>query len=254
MLSNKKQIIQIKSTDEVKVLEALEKRNDPDALRLKRFLAMPDLSRQKGSPIAELAECIIALPRFRDFEVLNVPEIVGYGLSFDLFNFPFDHPARSRSDTYFVDDNNILRTHTTVMWYYHLNLPEVKEKIKTHQSVGALSHGRVYRKDEIDRFHLPVFHQIDGWYLCPKENHVVTIQDLQNVLIEIAKAIFGESVKYRFNIDQFPYTDPSVEMEIEVKGKWMEVLGCGIVRGGVLKNFGVDPDEYNGWAGTAGYG
>lgn len=248
MLSNKKQIIQIKSTDEAKVLETLDKRSDSDALRLKRFLAMPDLSRQKGSPIAELAERIITLPRFHDFDVLNVPEIVGYSLSFDLFNFPLDHPARSRSDTYFLDDNNILRTHTTVMWYYHLNLPEVKEKIKKHQSVGALSYGKVYRKDEIDRFHLPVFHQIDGWYLCPKEDHVITIQDLQGVLIEIAKVIFGESVKYRFNIDQFPYTDPSVEMEIEIKGKWMEVLGCGIVRGSVLKNFGVDPDEYNGWA------
>ena len=230
------------------LVKKIEERQDPDGLRLKRFLNMPDLSRTPGSPLAELAERIVTLPRFTEFEVLRVPEIVPYDVSFDLFNFPPDHPARNSSDTYFVDRENVLRTHTTVMWYYHLGLSQVKSKIEKEKSVGALSHGKVYRKDEIDRFHMPVFHQIDGWYLCRKKDHVIVIKDLQDVLVEIAEAIFGENVKYRFNVDQFPYTDPSVEMEIEVKEKWMEVLGCGIVRNNVLKNFGVDPDKYNGWA------
>ncbi|MEK7582602.1 MAG: hypothetical protein AAB452_01955, partial [Patescibacteria group bacterium] len=159
-----------------------------------------------------------------------------------------DHPARTPSDTYFVDKDHILRTHTTVMWYYHLNLPEVREKIKNGQPVGALSYGKVYRKDEIDRFHMPVFHQIDGWYLCRKKDHVIVIQDLQDVLSEMAGAIYGKDVKHRFNTDQFPYTDPSLEMEIEVGGRWLEVLGSGVVKGAVLENFGVDPNEYNGWA------
>lgn len=233
---------------EEKLIEDLQKRNDPEAERLKRFLAMPDLTRTPGSPLAELVERIITLPRFSDFEILKVPEIVRYDISFDLFDFPADHPARNPSDTYFVDKNHILRTHTTVMWYYHLNLPEVKEKIKNSQSVGALSYGKVYRRDEIDRFHMPVFHQIDGWYLCPKKEHIITIQDLQDVLLEMAKAVYGENVKYRFNTDQFPYTDPSLEMEIEVENRWLEVLGAGVVKGTVLKNFGVDPNEYNGWA------
>lgn len=240
--------VKIDSSEEVKLAESLNKRSDPEGLRLKRFLAMPDLSRMPGSPLAELAERIIALPRFADFKVLNAPEIVGYSLCFDLFNFPPDHPARSNSDTYFVDDRNILRTHTTVMWYYHLNLPDVKKEIEMGHPVGALSHGKVYRKDEIDRNHMNVFHQIDGWYLCRKAEHLITIQDLQDVLSEIAKAIFGENIKYRFNSDQFPYTDPSLEMEVEIGGRWIEVLGAGVVRGSVLKNFGVDPDEYNGWA------
>src|SRR3989344_2436624 len=260
--------ITIKSDEQARIISSLDSRKDPDGLRLKRYLKMPDLSRTAGNPIAELAGRIIALPRFADFEVLNVPEIVRYDVSFDLFNFPPDHPARNPSDTYFVDPapsssadhhsergrawngagQHVLRTHTTVMWYYHLGLPQVKSKIEKGKSVGALSHGKVYRKDEIDRFHMPVFHQIDGWYLVRREEKVITIDDLKEVLTEIAKAIFGEKVEHRFNIDQFPYTDPSVEMEVKIKERWVEVLGCGIVRGTVLKNFGVDTDVYNGWA------
>ena len=118
--------IEIKSPEESELVKQLEGRTDSDGLRLKRFLAMPDLSRTPDSPLAELAERIVALPRFADFNVLKVPEIVRYDVSFDLFNFPSDHPARNPSDTYFVDQENVLRTHTTVMWYYHLGLPQVK--------------------------------------------------------------------------------------------------------------------------------
>ena len=175
-----------------------------------------------------------------EFKNLVVPEIVGYDISFDLFNFPSDHPARNPSDTYFIDENHILRPHTTVMWYYHLNLPEVNNKIKKGEPVGALSYGKVYRKDEIDRSHMNVFHQMDGWYLCKKEEKIITSQDLRNVLIEIAQAVFGVGVQYRFNEDKFPYTDPSLEMEIEKNGKWIEILGSGVVSGGVLKNLGID--------------
>ena len=240
--------ITIDSPEEQELQKELVNKHDPLSERLKRYLAMPDLSRTPGSPLAELVERVLSLPRFADFEVLKVPEIIRYDISFDLFNFPADHPARTPSDTYFVDKDHILRTHTTVMWYYHLNLPEVREKIKNGQPVGALSYGKVYRKDEIDRFHMPVFHQIDGWYLCRKKDHVIVIQDLQDVLSEMAGAIYGKDVKHRFNTDQFPYTDPSLEMEIEVGGRWLEVLGSGVVKGAVLENFGVDPNEYNGWA------
>ncbi len=243
-----KRFVKIESPEEIKIAEHLNKRDDSEGLRLKNFLAMPDLSRTVGNPISDLAERIVNLPSFVDFKILNVPEIVDYGISFDLFNFPPEHPARSASDTYFIDKNNVLRTHTTVMWYYHLNLPDVKEKIKKGDSVGALSYGKVYRKDEIDRNHMNVFHQMDGWYLCRKNDRVITVDDLQNILIEIAKAIFGGNVKYRFNSDQFPYTDPSLEMEVEIAGRWIEVLGAGVVSGKVLKNLGVNPDEYNGWA------
>lgn len=233
---------------EEKLIKALQKRHDPEAERLKRFLAMPDLTRTPGSPLADLARRIVNLPRFSEFKNIEAPEIIRYDISFDLFNFPLDHPARKPSDTYFVDANHVLRTHTTVMWYYHLNLPEVKSKIKKGEPVGALSYGKVYRRDEIDRQHMNVFHQMDGWYLCRREDHIISIDDLQDVLAEIARAIFGQDIKYRFNTDEFPYTDPSIEMEIQISRRWIEVLGAGVVRGSVLKNLGVNPKEYNGWA------
>lgn len=225
----------------------LKEKSDPESKRLVRFLDMPDLSRTPGSPIYELVKRIINLKDFADFDVIKVPEIVPANVSFDLFDFPKDHPARSKSDTYYID-SHILRTHTTIMWYYYLNEEVIKENIKNGLPVGSLSYGKVYRKDEIDRSHMNVFHQMDGWYLCKKEEKVIKSEDLQNVLIKIAQSVFGNDVKYRFNEDKFPYTDPSLEMEIEHNGKWVEVLGSGVVKGKVLKNLGVDPDVYNGWA------
>jgi phenylalanyl-tRNA synthetase alpha chain len=236
------------SPEEKRLREELFKREDIEAVRLKRFLGMPDLSRLEGNPVKELVSRIIALPDFKDFDVVHVPEIVSAKESFDPFNFPLDHPARSRSDTYYVDEEHILRTHTTVMWSYYLNLPEVKEKIKNGVSTGVFAYGKVYRKDEIDRHHMPVFHQIDGLYLCKREEKEIGIHDLQEVLASIAKAIFGNDIKYRFNKDKFPYTDPSLEMEIDLNGAWVEVLGAGVVESKVLDNFGVDSKIWNGWA------
>lgn len=211
---------------------------------------MPDLSRTPGSPLYELVQRIRAIPDFKQFDVIDVPEIMGTDIVFDPFDFPKDHPARSRSDSYFVDDTHVLRTHTTVMWYYWLKEKSVQERIAAGEAIGAISFGKVYRKDEIDRKHMNVFHQIDGWYLARKEEKIITIDDLKKVLSDIAKAAFGPEVKYRFNPDTFPYTDPSLEMEIDKDGNgtWVEVLGAGIVKGSVLDNLGVDSSVWNGWA------
>jgi len=235
------------NSEEVLLKKELQEKLDPESKRLIRFLDMPDLSRTLTSPIYELVQRIISLKDFSDFDVIKVPEIVPADVSFDLFDFPRDHPARSKSDTYYIG-NNILRTHTTIMWYYYLKEIVIKEKIKHGLPVGSLSYGKVYRKDEIDRSHMNVFHQMDGWYLCRKDEKIITSEDLQNVLINIARSVFGEDMQYRFNEDTFPYTDPSLEMEIERDGIWVEVLGSGVVKGKVLKNLGVDPDIYNGWA------
>jgi phenylalanyl-tRNA synthetase alpha chain len=240
--------ITIKSPEEDSLKNELAKKQDAESKRMHRFLNMPDLTRVKGSPIYELANRIINVDSFKDFDVVKVPEIVGTDVSFDLFDFAGDHPARSKSDTYYVDDNNILRPHTTVMWYYWLKESGIKSKIKKEESVGAFSYGKVYRKDEIDRHHMNVFHQMDGWYLCPKIKKIIGTKELQDVLIEIAQSVFGDNIEYRFNKDTFPYTDPSIEMEIKVSGRWVEVLGSGVVKGSVLKKLGVDPDVYNGWA------
>lgn len=228
--------------------QELHKREDAEALRIKRYLTMPDLSRTPGSPINEMVERILAQPDFQGFDVVETPEMVSTEIGFDLFDFPADHPARNKSDTYYVDDTHILRTQTTVMWYYYLQQKEIQERMAKGESVGAFSFGKVYRKDEIDRHHMNVFHQLDGWYLAPKEKEQIGTPELQAVLTSIAKAVFGEQVVGRFNPDTFPYTDPSLEMEIDKDGKWIEVLGSGVVKGSVLEKFGIDSTKWNGWA------
>lgn len=240
--------ITISREEEQRLRQYLESRQDPEAQRIKRFLAMPDLSRMDGNPLHEIVQRILAMPDYRNFDVIDVPEIVPADVSFDLFDFPEDHPARSKSDTYYVDDHNILRTHTTVMWNYYLNQEDVKNRMAEGKPVGSFSYGKVYRKDEIDRNHMNVFHQIDGWYLSPKDQELIGIPELEKVLADIAKAVFGPDIKYRFNSDTFPYTDPSLEMEVEVNGRWVEVLGSGVVKGKVLDNHGVDSTKWNGWA------
>lgn len=233
---------------EAELRKVLANRTDAESLRMQRFLDMPDLSRTETSPLYEIAQRVINLPEYQNFDIIRIPEIVPTDITFDLFDFPADHPARSKSDTYYVDDNNILRTHTTVMWYYFLNDPSVIERMAKNQPVGGFCFGKVYRKDEIDRRHMNIFHQIDGWYLAPKDQEEITKETLSNVLVNIAQAVFGKDVKYRINDDKFPYTDPSLEMEIEVDGKWVEVLGSGVVKGSVLDKLGVDSSKWNGWA------
>ncbi len=250
------QEITIQSDEEKKAYAELKKRTDPEGLREQRFLDMPDLSRMEGSPIRELAMRIVELPRFEGFDVIQIPEIVPVRESFDLFNFPKDHPARSRSDTYYVNDSYILRPHTTIMWYYYLRLPAIKARIAKGDPIGILSYGKVYRKDEIDRKHMNVFHQMDGLYLCRKEEKKIGLPDLEDVLAAIAKAFYGPDIKYRFNPDMFPYTDPSIEMEVDMNSirgdsgepNWVEVLGAGVVQPKVLDNLSVDSKAWNGWA------
>ncbi len=246
--------ILIDTTEEKALLADIQKRSDIKAERLKRVLALPDLSRTEGSPLKAMVDRVLAIPDFVDFDNVVIPEIIPTEILFDLFDFAKDHPARSESDTYYVDDpstgsgqaKHVLRTHDTVFWYYYLHQPEIKERIAAKKSFGAFCHGKVYRKDEIDRTHMNVFHQFGGWYLTPDDTKMLTIDDLKNALSTIVKSIFGEDVKFRFNPDVFPYTDPSLEVEIDLNGKWLELLGGGMPKKLVLKNFGIE--GYNGWA------
>ena len=246
--------IDISRTEEDALRAELAKRDDAEAARMRRFLALPDLSRTPGSPLHEIVERVKTIPAFAGFDDINIPEIVPTDVLFYLFDFPADHPARSKSDTYFVDDTHALRTHDTVFWYYYLNHPAIKARIAQGESLGALCYGKVYRKDEIDSRHMNIFHQFGGWYLTPA-NEPMDISALQDTLTQLMQGVFGPQVAIRFNPDTFPYTDPSLEVEMNVKGtaaegpakgEWLELFGGGMPKASVLKKMGVE--GYHGWA------
>lgn len=235
------------SRDEENALRAeLEKRTDAEANRIRQYLAMPDLSRTEGSPLHEIKERVTTLPILKNFDHIDIPEILGTNILFDLFDFAPDHVARSKSDTYYVDEKNVLRTHDTVMWYYYLNLPEIKEKITKGKSLGVMCYGKVYRKDEIDRRHMNIFHQMGGLFLQPDSLGIMPLDELKKVLSEIVQSTFGTDVKYRFLDDTFPYTDPSLQIEVEINGNWIEIMGGGMPKKSVLTKMGLE--GYNGWA------
>src|SRR3989344_1845353 len=239
-----KQEIVIDNLTERELIVDLQKRTDIKAERLKRVLALPDLSRTEGSPLKEIVARVKKVKSLEGFDDIKIPEIVPTHVLFDLFNMPPGHPARSESDTYYVDENHALRPHDTVFWYYYLNHPAVKKRIENKEMLGAVCYGKVYRKDEIDRTHMNVFHQFGAWLIAPDEKKIITPDDLKNALSDIAKNVF--EANFRFYDHQFPYTDPSFEMETEINGKWIELLGSGIVRKTVLANMGLE--GYNGWA------
>lgn len=250
--------IKIDITEEKNILAELDTRHDAEAIRMKRYLGMHDLARTEGSPIKELVRRITSIDDFKIFDTIHVPEIMSTEIAFDLFDFPADHPARSKSDTYYADDNHILRTQTTVMWYYYFKQEEIKAKLARKEPMGVFCYGKVYRKDEIDRKHMNVFHQIDALYIAPKDSEPITLDTLKDVELKIVKAIFGD-VEHRFVEETFPYTHPSTEIEILKNGgdktneqDWLEILGSGVVKPSVLEKLGVDPNIYNGWAWGSG--
>ncbi|OGI82425.1 hypothetical protein A3I95_03315 [Candidatus Nomurabacteria bacterium RIFCSPLOWO2_02_FULL_44_12] len=237
--------IVITSPEEDKLKKELEAKNDVYSMRLKRYLAMPDLSRTPGSPLAEIVARASKVESLKGFDVIKVSEIIPTNIMFDLFNMPPGHPARSKSDTYYVNEKNVLRTHDTVFWYYYLNNPDIKKRIANKETLGAICYGKVYRKDEIDARHMNVFHQFGGWLIAPDEKKTITPEDLKKALSEVATSVFG-NINFRFYDHNFPYTDPSFEMEAEIGGNWVEMVGSGMVRKTVLSNLGLE--GYHGWA------
>ncbi len=221
---------------------------NPNDNRILKYLKMPDLTRLDWSILKLITEKIVNMDIFKDFDLIKTPEIVPTYWSFDLFDFPEDHPARSRSDTYFANDQYILKTHTTVMWYYYFFNELIRKKLEKNWEVKSLSFWKVYRKDEVNSKHYPVFHQIDGLYMCEKSKKIITKEDLEKILIEIAKEIYWENIEYRINIDIYPYTNPSLEMEIKYWDDWLEILWWWIVAPWVLEHHLIDSSKYNWWA------
>jgi len=181
------------------------------------------------------------------FSVVEGPEVELDYYNFESLNMPKDHPARDMQDTFYIEDNVVLRTHTSPVQV------RIMEKIKP--PVRILSPGRVYRPDS-DVSHTPMFHQIEG--LLVDTN--VSFADLKGILTAFLKKVFGADTTLRFRPSFFPFTEPSAEVDIRCvmcKGKgcrvcgqsgWLEILGSGMVDPAVFQNVGYDPEEYTGFA------
>ena len=165
------------------------------------------------------------------------PEVEWDEINFQKLRLGPDHPSRDTQETYYFDDKKLLRVHTSSVQIRYLtdNPPPVR----------IISPGRVYRRDTIDATHLPSFHQIEGLMVDDQ----TTLTDLMGILEHAVKQLFGQKRKVRFYGHHFPYTEPSLEVEVQNdEGQWLEILGCGMVHPEVLVNCGLDPKKYQGWA------
>ncbi|MCQ2437815.1 MAG: phenylalanine--tRNA ligase subunit alpha, partial [Clostridia bacterium] len=182
------------------------------------------------------------------FDVAEGPQIELDRFNFELLNLPKNHPARDAQDTFYVDDNIVLRTHTSPV--------QARTMLTRKPPIRIICPGRVYRADEADATHSPVFHQMEG--LVIDEN--ITMGDLKGTLDEFARQMYGEGIRTRFRPSFFPFTEPSAEVDLTCaacKGAgcrmckdtgWIEVLGAGMVNPKVLEMCGIDSKKYSGFA------
>lgn len=182
------------------------------------------------------------------FQIAEGPEVETDYYNFEALNIPKNHPARDTQDTFYIDDNIVLRTQTSPMQIHVME--------NTKPPIRIIAPGRVYRSDAVDATHSPVFHQIEGLVI----DKGITMADLKGTLETLIKSIYGENTKVRFRPHHFPFTEPSAETDVQCfscggkgcsvcKGEgWIEILGCGMVHPKVLKNCGIDPEIYSGFA------
>lgn len=171
------------------------------------------------------------------FTIAYGPEIEWDEINFQKLLIDPDHPSRDTQETYYFDAKRLLRVHTSSVQIRYL---------QNHQPpIRIISPGRVYRRDTIDATHLPSFHQIEGLMIDKQ----TTLTDLLGILEHTSKQLFGEDRNVRFYGHYFPYTEPSLEVEVQnQKSEWVEILGCGMVHPQVLENCGIDSQKYQGWA------
>lgn len=212
-------------------------------------ITLPGKMRKAGAlhPITLVKNQLIDIFAGMGFKVFEGPEIETDYYNFTALNTPKDHPARDMQDTFYLSENLLLRTQTSA--------GQIRVMEKEKPPIKILSPGRVFRSDD-DATHSPMFHQMEGLVV----DEGITLCDLQGMLSEFAKKMFTSATKVRLRPSYFPFTEPSVEVDLscsECGGKgcrlckgtgWIEVLGAGMVNRHVLENCGVDPDKYTGFA------
>ncbi len=182
------------------------------------------------------------------YSIAEGPDVELDYYNFEALNLPPDHPARDTQDTFYINDNVLLRTQTSPV--------QIRYMEQHKPPIRIIAPGRVFRSDSVDATHSPVFHQIEGLVV----DKGITMANLKGTLETFARKLYGEDTRLRFRPHHFPFTEPSAEVDISCfncggkgcsvcKGEgWIEILGCGMVHPKVLKICGIDPDEYSGFA------
>ena len=188
-------------------------------------------------PINQVKDFILNMLSDLGFQEIDGPEIESEEFNFDMLNIKKSHPARQMHDTFYVENkSHVLRTHTSPV--------QIRSMLESKPPLAFSSAGKVYRKDD-DATHLPMFHQVEGIYVDKN----VTFANLKDLIHRILHNLFGKDIEIRFRPSYFPFTEPSAEVDIlSENGKWLEILGCGIVNPIVLDNCKIDSTSYSGLA------
>ncbi|MBD1917519.1 MULTISPECIES: phenylalanine--tRNA ligase subunit alpha [Cyanophyceae] len=204
-------------------------------------VTMPGIFQSQGRihPINSIIDRIVDIFVGLGYTVADGPEIEIDYYNFEALNFLPDHPARDMQDTLYLPNGHLMRTHTsnTQIRYMQANEPPLR----------AVAIGRCYRRDTVDATHAAVFHQIEFFAVDTD----ITFTDLRGTIKVFLEALYGE-IPLRFRPSFFPFTEPSAEVDVEWQGKWLEVLGCGMIDPNVLKSVGYDPEIYSGFAAGLG--
>ncbi len=190
-------------------------------------------------PITQTIEEIKRIFAEIGFSAVDGPELETDYYNFSALNFPPDHPARDMQDTFWIkpiDVKKLLRTHTSSVQIHHME--EQKPPIK------IIVPGKVFRNEATDTTHEAQFHQVEGLYIAED----VTLAHLKGVLEYFFKALLGDDIEMRFRPSFFPFVEPGVEVDVKWKDRWLELMGAGMVHPNVLKNCGLDPKKYKGFA------
>lgn len=201
-------------------------------------ITLPARGHALGSlhPVTLVTERIVQFFTQAGFLVATGPEVESDYYNFEALNIPSHHPARAMHDTFYFDAHYLLRTHTSGV--------QIRSMENSTPPIRIICPGRVYRSDS-DQTHSPMFHQMEGLLV----SETATFAELKGLLQTFLEAFFGKKLQVRFRPSFFPFTEPSAEVDIlSDNGKWLEVLGCGMVHPQVLKNCGIDPDKYSGFA------
>jgi phenylalanyl-tRNA synthetase alpha chain len=187
-------------------------------------------------PITRVFNEIIEIFISMGFSVEDGPEIEEDWYNFTALNIPKYHPARDMQDTFYLENNKLLRTHTSPI--------QIRTMERKKPPIRIIAPGRVFRRDELDATHSPVFHQLEGLYVDKN----VSLSDLKGTIEIFIRKLFSEDIKIKFRPSYFPFTEPSLEVLIYKDNKWLEILGAGMVHPNVLKNCNINPEIYSGFA------